>query len=139
MNIQFKPNSVGATQSVRFGDTSPLAEQLKKAVKDAGGPDVHVRYSPGVTRENNKSGYRSLDNIPPMLSMVVLPDAKDRVKFQQLVAAGEVHWFVGGGGFGPSMGGSGAASEIAAWVEQGFEAQTVDGVTLYDLSTGATS
>ena len=61
------------------------------------------------------------------------------VEFQELVADGEVHWFVGGGGFGPSMGGSGAGSEIASWVAQSFEAQTVDGVTLYDLSAGATS
>jgi hypothetical protein len=36
------------------------------------------------------------------------------------------------------MGGSNDASEIASWVAQSFNAQTVDGVTLYDLS-GATS
>ncbi|WP_435747333.1 glycosyltransferase family 39 protein [Nocardioides sp. SYSU DS0663] len=59
--------------------------------------------------------------------------------FQQLVADGEVHWFIGGGGFGRSMGGSEAASEIAAWVAETFEATTVDGVTLYDLTADGTA
>ncbi|HEY0950619.1 MAG TPA: glycosyl transferase, partial [Nocardioides sp.] len=60
-------------------------------------------------------------------------------EFQQYVADGEIHWFIGGSGFGQSMGGSNASSEIAAWVEESFTATTVDGVTLYDLSTGAAS
>ena len=59
-------------------------------------------------------------------------------EFQQHVADGEIHWFIGGGGFGQSMGGSAAASEIASWVESTFDAQTVDGVSVYDLSAGAT-
>ncbi|WP_423464165.1 glycosyltransferase family 39 protein [Promicromonospora sp. MS192] len=57
-------------------------------------------------------------------------------QFQEYVAAGEIHWFVGGGGFGGQNGGSSSSSEIAAWVEENFTATTVDGVTLYDL-TGA--
>lgn len=56
-------------------------------------------------------------------------------QFQEHVANGEIHWFIGGGGFGDGQtGGSSASSEIAAWVEASFEAVTVDGVTLYDLS-----
>jgi hypothetical protein len=58
-------------------------------------------------------------------------------EFQEYVAAGEIHWFVGGGGFGGQNGGSSASSEIAAWVEENFTATTVDDVTLYDLSDGA--
>lgn len=58
-------------------------------------------------------------------------------QFQQYVADGEVHWFVAGGGAGPGgQGGNGTAQEITAWVEATFTAQTVDGVTLYDLSGG---
>jgi hypothetical protein len=55
-------------------------------------------------------------------------------EFQEYVASGQVHWFIGGSGFGQSMGGSDASSEIATWVEENFTATTVDGVTLYDLS-----
>ncbi|MGN6300646.1 MAG: glycosyltransferase family 39 protein [Angustibacter sp.] len=69
-------------------------------------------------------------------------------QFQQYVAEGRIHWFVAGrggqggqggpgGGPGGAMGGSGAAQQIATWVAQTYTARTVDGVTLYDLSSGA--
>jgi hypothetical protein len=54
--------------------------------------------------------------------------------FQQLVAAGRVHYWIGGGGFGGSQV-DGVASQIAAWVAETFEAQTVGGTTVYDLTT----
>ena len=57
-------------------------------------------------------------------------------EFQELVSDGEVHWFIGGSGFGQSMGGSSSSSDIATWVAANFESQTVDGTTLYDLSAG---
>jgi hypothetical protein len=66
-------------------------------------------------------------------------------QFQQMVAGGRIHWFVGsesGGAGGPGgrmnadSGGSDAAKQIAAWVAATFPSQTVDGVTLYDLSAG---
>ncbi|WP_193611353.1 glycosyltransferase family 39 protein [Nocardioides lijunqiniae] len=57
-------------------------------------------------------------------------------QFQQHVADGEVHYFVGGGGMGMGGqdGGSQAAAEISAWVAATYPAQTVDGVTVYDLT-----
>ncbi|KQZ67199.1 ArnT family glycosyltransferase [Nocardioides sp. Root151] len=60
-------------------------------------------------------------------------------RFQEYVADGEVHWYIAGGGMGGmggGMRGSGASSEISQWVQENFTAQTVDGVTLYDLSEG---
>ena len=59
-------------------------------------------------------------------------------QFQADVAAGRIHYFVGGGGFGGQNGGSSASSEIAAWVAATFPAQTVGGATVYDL-TGSTA
>ncbi len=56
----------------------------------------------------------------------------------------EVHYFISsGGGFGGGGvaggpgGGSGTSSEIAQWVESNFTARTVDGVTIYDLSSAS--
>ena len=58
-------------------------------------------------------------------------------QFQQYVAEGKIHWFIGGGGgFGGQMGGSRSSSQIAQWVQENFTAQTLDGVTLYDLTPG---
>ena len=58
-------------------------------------------------------------------------------EFQQDVAAGKIHYFIGGSGTGRSNGGSSASSEIAAWVEANFATSTIGGVTVYDLTTGS--
>jgi hypothetical protein len=63
-------------------------------------------------------------------------------QFEQYVAQGKIHYFVGGGGFGGGgrggqMGGSSDSSQIAQWVADNFTAQTVGGVTVYDLSGSA--
>ncbi len=63
------------------------------------------------------------------------------VQFEQYVRAGEIHYFIAGGGGpgggGPGAGGagSGMSSAITQWVEQNFTAQTVGGTTIYDLSS----
>ena len=54
-------------------------------------------------------------------------------EFEQYVADGEIHYFVGGS-IGASNGGSSESSDIAAWVEANFTPTEVDGVTLYDLT-----
>ena len=58
-------------------------------------------------------------------------------QFKALVAAGKIHYFIGGGGFGGQQGGSNASSEIASWVESNFKTVTVGGTTLYDLTQAA--
>jgi 4-amino-4-deoxy-L-arabinose transferase-like glycosyltransferase len=57
-------------------------------------------------------------------------------QFQQYVAEGRIHYFLGGGRMGRSMGGSDAAGEIAAWVAEHYTATTVGGATVYDLTAG---
>ena len=59
--------------------------------------------------------------------------------FKSYVESGKVHYFIAGGGFGGSNGGSSATSEITAWVEATFTSQTVDGVTVYDLTAPVSS
>ena len=56
-------------------------------------------------------------------------------QFRQYVSEGKIHYFIGGGGGGPGGGGGASTSSaITQWVEDNFTAQTVGGVTLYDLS-----
>jgi len=51
--------------------------------------------------------------------------------FQEMVARGEIHYFIAGGrGFGNSN----TAQQISAWVAANFQATTVDGVSVYDLT-----
>jgi 4-amino-4-deoxy-L-arabinose transferase-like glycosyltransferase len=55
-------------------------------------------------------------------------------QFQQYVAEGRIHYFLGGGMGGRSMGGSDAARQISAWVAENFTATSVGGATVYDLT-----
>ncbi|WP_051275001.1 glycosyltransferase family 39 protein [Cellulomonas sp. URHD0024] len=59
-------------------------------------------------------------------------------QFQDYVSAGDIHWFIAGGGLGAQNGGSSASSDISAWVAANFTAQTVDGTTIYDLTAPST-
>jgi 4-amino-4-deoxy-L-arabinose transferase-like glycosyltransferase len=54
-------------------------------------------------------------------------------EFKELVAAGEIHYFVGANSssFG---GGTGSAAQITSWVAGHFTAKAVGGVTVYDLT-----
>ncbi|MFD4182736.1 glycosyltransferase family 39 protein [Rhodococcus sp. NPDC058514] len=54
-------------------------------------------------------------------------------QFQQYVADGRIHYFIGGGGMGRG-GSEGTGSQISAWVAENFASTTVDGVTMYDLT-----
>ncbi len=63
--------------------------------------------------------------------------APSLAEFQAYVRAGKIHYYIdSGGGIGGAGAGGGSASsaEIAAWVRASFTAQTVSGVTIYDLT-----
>lgn len=55
-------------------------------------------------------------------------------QFKKYVAEKKIHYFIAGS-VGASNGGSTASSQITEWVKAHFTAKTVDGVTLYDLTT----
>jgi 4-amino-4-deoxy-L-arabinose transferase-like glycosyltransferase len=61
-------------------------------------------------------------------------------EFKALVAAGSVHYYIGGSsGGGPGGAGGSSVSAVSSWVSENFASQTVDGVTLYDLTGAASS
>ena len=69
-------------------------------------------------------------------------------EFQKLVAAGRIHYFIGGGEFGGGGGGpdgtggasaSSTSSEITAWVQSHFTSVTIGGATVYDLTPATSS
>ena len=71
-------------------------------------------------------GYNGTDPFPTL------------AQFQQLVADGQVHFFVGGTGPGSTAsGGSDTARQIAEWVAATYRATTVDGTAVYDLTQAA--
>ena len=55
-------------------------------------------------------------------------------QFQQYVASGQIHYFLGEGMTMQGSTGSDAARQIAEWVASTYQSSTVDGVTVYDLT-----
>jgi len=61
-------------------------------------------------------------------------------ELQALVQAGRVHYFIAGGmGGGGGAAGSSSMSAITTWVTSTYTAQSVGGVTLYDLTSPTTA
>ena len=56
-------------------------------------------------------------------------------QFQEWVVQGKIHWFIAGGMGGPGGASDGSSAQISAWVQANFDASTVDGTTLYNLTT----
>ncbi|HEX4429237.1 MAG TPA: glycosyltransferase family 39 protein [Frankiaceae bacterium] len=60
-------------------------------------------------------------------------------QFEAFVKAGQIHYFIAGGGMGGGMGGAGngVASQITTWVAAHYKATTVGAVTVYDLTSAS--
>jgi 4-amino-4-deoxy-L-arabinose transferase-like glycosyltransferase len=56
-------------------------------------------------------------------------------EFKQYVADKQIHYYIEGGRGGGPGGGDGSSSAITEWVTANFTATTVDGQTVYDLTT----
>ncbi len=68
-------------------------------------------------------GFNGTDNYPTL------------EQFKEYVSKKLVHYYIAGNSMGgQANGGSSAAEQIAQWVQENFTAQTIDGVTVYDLT-----
>jgi 4-amino-4-deoxy-L-arabinose transferase-like glycosyltransferase len=86
---------------------------------------------------NNAAGYQLASEEPVMAigGFNGSDPSPTLAQFQQYVAEGRIHYFIASGGGMQSDSGSSASQEIAAWVQETYTATTVDGTTVYDLTT----
>jgi len=86
---------------------------------------------------NSAAGYQLATDLPIMAigGFNGTDPAPTLAQFEQYVAQGRIHYFLGSGG--RPGGGSGTSGAIAQWVEQHFTSTTVDGVAVYDLTQPA--
>ena len=107
----------------------------------------HYTWAAATVNSNNASGYQLASGEPVMAigGFNGTDPAPTLAQFEKYVAEGKIHYFIASGGGGPGVASSAAearaddASQITSWVEAHFTAKTVGGVTIYDLTTGASS
>ncbi|WP_420093270.1 glycosyltransferase family 39 protein [Mycolicibacillus trivialis] len=107
------------------------------------GDAEHYTWAAATVGSNRAAGYQLAARAPVMAvgGYNGTDPAPTLDRFRQLVAAGRIHFFVGGAPPTPrhQVSGSREAARIAAWVTRHFPARTVDGVEVYDLSRGFTA
>ncbi len=97
-------------------------------------------WAAATVNSNNAAGYQLGSGEPVMAigGFNGTDPTPTLAQFEKYVAAGKIHYFIsGGGGFGGAGGTSDDASQITSWVESHFTSETVGGVTVYNLTTGA--
>ncbi|MEJ3655931.1 glycosyltransferase family 39 protein [Actinomycetes bacterium KLBMP 9759] len=115
-----------------LGSPTPSAEVTALLQQDA---DAYT-WAAATVGSNNAAGYQLAAGVPVMAvgGFNGTDPAPTLEQFQQLVARGKVHWFVGGRGPGSTeTGGSDASRRIADWVAATFPPTTIGTTVLYDL------
>ncbi|HEY1652375.1 MAG TPA: glycosyltransferase family 39 protein [Acidimicrobiales bacterium] len=103
-------------------------------------------WAAATVNSNNAAGYQLASGEPVMAigGFNGTDPAPTLAQFEKYVTEGKIHYFIAaggglGGGFG---GGAGAgtsddASQITSWVESHYTSETIGGVTVYNLASGA--
>ncbi len=152
------PRGWRAADSSRPADSS-LAAQVAHAVRLLNGSSPsseltalldqdadQYTWVAATTGANSAAGYQLATDDPVMAigGFNGTDPTPTLTQFQQYVHDGKIHYFVsgggfGGGGFGPGGGSTNSTSSaISTWVSENFTAQTVGGVTVYDLTKSST-
>jgi hypothetical protein len=117
---------------------------LTKALQSDAG---RYTWAAATVNSNNAAGYQLASGEPVMAigGFNGTDPAPTLAQFEKYVAEGKIHYYIagaggfGGGGVGGGPGGSTSsdASQITSWVESHFTSQTLGGVTVYNLTSGA--
>lgn len=128
----------GGAGSLLNGST-PSAALTEALLADAG----RYTWVAAAVGANSAAGYQ-LATEQPVLAIGGFNGSDPSptlAEFQELVAEGRIHYFIGGGmgrgGMGAPNSGSGAGSDIPNWVAESFTATTIGGTTVYDLTQAA--
>jgi hypothetical protein len=100
----------------------------------------HYTWAAATVSANSAAGYQLASDEPVMAigGFNGTDPAPTLAQFEKYVAEGKIHYFIAGGrggGPGGASGSSSDASQITSWVESHYTAQTVGGVTVYDLTS----
>jgi hypothetical protein len=147
---QQAPGGLGALPGGGFTGGAPGGQGGLGGLLDTGTPDAALvsllsqdttsTWAAAAVGANSAAGVQLASGRPVMAigGFNGSDPSPTLAQFQADVAAGRIHYFLAGGGFGRggfgAGGGSNTASQIANWVESSFPSTTVGGVTVYDLT-----
>jgi hypothetical protein len=115
-------------------DASTPGAQVQALLKqDASG----YRWVAAAIGAQNAAGYQLATGDPVMAigGFNGSDPSPTLAQFQAYVAQHKIHYYVGGGIGMRANGGADEGSTIGTWVQAHFKAQTVDNVTIYDLTS----
>lgn len=124
---------------LRGGGTSGVPEEVVALLQEGA---KGYRWAAAAVTANGAAPLQLAAEVPVMAigGFNGTDPSPTLTQFQELVAQGNIHYFVGsgGGGFGGGFGGGrgGRTSDISTWVQENFDARTVGSTTVYDLTTG---
>ena len=116
-----------------LGAPTPSAELTALLQRDAG---AHT-WAAATIGSNSAAGYQLASGAPVMAlgGFNGTDPFPTLAGFQQLVADGEIHYFIGEAGrSNTDSGGSDEAHRIGLWVQENFTPVTIGGTTMYDLT-----
>ncbi|MQY26385.1 ArnT family glycosyltransferase [Nocardia aurantia] len=129
----------GGPMGGMFGSDKASAQVVAALTANAG----DYTWVAAAVGSNNAATYQLATRDPVMAigGYNATDPAPTLDRFREYVAQHKIHYYIDGstmGGMrGANSGGSTASTEIAAWVKANFTAQTIDGVTVYDLTPGS--
>lgn len=115
-------------------DAPSVGDELAALLREN---SADYKWTAATVGSNNAAGYQLASGAPVLAvgGFNGTDPYPTLTQFQEMVRNGQVHYFIGDGGMSSTnSGGSDAGAQIAAWVEANYTAQTVSGVTVYDLA-----
>lgn len=114
-----------------FLNASSPSDALLALLRENG--DAYT-WAAATISSNGAAGYQLATELPvmPIGGFNGSDPSPTLERFEEYVASGQIHYFIGAGS-GPG-GRPGTTSAISQWVTDNFTAKEVDGVVLYDLT-----
>ena len=116
-----------------LGGTSVSSEVTNLLLEDA---DSYTWVAAAIGSQS-AAGYQLATELPvmPIGGFNGTDPSPTLDEFKEYVAEGRIHYFIAGGQGAGRGGASSDEESIESWVAENFESVTVDGVTLYDLTS----
>ena len=114
------------------GDVSTSSALVKALESNA----RSYRWVAATTGSMSAASYELATGGDPVMAIGGFNNNGGELSLAQFIGhvhAGDIHYFIASGGGAPGQGSAGT-SQIAAWVQSHYSAQTIGGVTVYDLA-----